>query len=1183
MTRVPYISGENAIPADVSSCRIPKRPIPFLAISLGGSGAQILKAVKRTFADRFSCPQDQDKPCRTAYLHFDTDPHAGDSLADGEFVWLHSPALHEASKLQFQPSLTDSEREWVGSLLKERNWHQTRQGTRLIFSRCYEQVYTALSTALLSVADNSGTSNAQRKGPADIEIAVITGLCGKTGSGLFLDMTHFIRHVMRSHPALSGLHCHLTGYIVMPDVSLQACPETDIARRQMQANAYAALKELDFWMDPHKHRTPYTMAFANDIRIKDGWNLFDRCILLSGQTADGRTVDDPWDTISQTVADSLIQLLADTLQDYFHGRYDTILYASQHLGNMGIRKPYPLNYCYDAIGTCARRIPMQKILHIEATQLFSSFMPRRDDRGTYLTSDALLTDEYAAHRAKKILGDPEALYADFSAALPLPIFGNELSTEVIRHWASLSVLHTAEAAAGHYLTAAWLRFEDFCEAVMLHPQFGPFGLRNYLADPEKGLIFELEMQLTSWNRLSDSLSQKLDALQMKYEQAWQKCEHPPLLGRKRAKSEYILSAYDYTAGIRQSSFMGAHVKAARQLLQRIQDYLAQSLQPLCDDLAHLYDAFREMPADTSPRYADILDAETLRPRIVQQFATANEEQHISQNFLRALCRESLRYDPTTERDSAAFSYPTEGRPAVWALMKETLDSCFGCINSQSLDDLMLQASTDANIPLRDLIEKIADSVYQGAQPLFAQHPAFSAESSASSAFISLPDNAPMHLEHLSRNVLRSTEVLSPQRNQIFCLRIWSGLPLYRYALLPELYQAYQECLADPLASVGLHLVRSDHAGANCISDWEKLPDPAPFYFFSPHGSPAAESAWKDACQLAGRAIECGMIHVTLTGRNGDPESRIHQYRQGIPSTHLVPGSAMAEEVVNILRDVIDTDTQEYLTLAHKASKLSALLQEAETVTREISINPQVMTRCLGLIGKDCDPSDPAVAVDPLRLDAARSNHQQICAAVVAADLLQFPVLLQQVQDQIDGWEALSNALRISPEREPKPWTARFDHAATFAGMVVCGSLAITPESAGYTDDAGQTIPLMQGSVPSADLQALPFFSQVCAFAADLPEDSALRQHFDQQHKDWLDRMHKGQLTTADYKDAAQRCRIAQALCRRELDKAQQDLAQPDTDAVMLNRIIAMLSATAVSLHDEQCQMDLALQMNPDHN
>lgn len=126
MTRVPYISGENAIPADVSSCRIPKRPIPFLAISLGGSGAQILKAVKRTFADRFSCPQDQDKPCRTAYLHFDTDPHAGDSLADGEFVWLHSPALHEASKLQLQPSLTDSEREWVGSLLKERNWQDRK-------------------------------------------------------------------------------------------------------------------------------------------------------------------------------------------------------------------------------------------------------------------------------------------------------------------------------------------------------------------------------------------------------------------------------------------------------------------------------------------------------------------------------------------------------------------------------------------------------------------------------------------------------------------------------------------------------------------------------------------------------------------------------------------------------------------------------------------------------------------------------------------------------------------------------------------------------------------------------------------------------------------------------------------------------------------------------------------------
>ena len=72
---------------------------------------------------------------------------------------------------------------------------------------------------------------------ADVEVYVISSLSGGTGSGSFLDVGFMARHLMR------GSVSKIYGFFLLPRV-FGGLPAT--GRRN--ANAYAALKELDYYM-----------------------------------------------------------------------------------------------------------------------------------------------------------------------------------------------------------------------------------------------------------------------------------------------------------------------------------------------------------------------------------------------------------------------------------------------------------------------------------------------------------------------------------------------------------------------------------------------------------------------------------------------------------------------------------------------------------------------------------------------------------------------------------------------------------------------------------------------------------------------------------------------------------------------------------------------------------------------
>ena len=76
---------------DIGIDRVEKIPVPLLVVGLGGTGCDVLRTIKETFAERYVLPKDkkgQDLPApnKTAYLGFDSRGERPDGLEVSEYV-----------------------------------------------------------------------------------------------------------------------------------------------------------------------------------------------------------------------------------------------------------------------------------------------------------------------------------------------------------------------------------------------------------------------------------------------------------------------------------------------------------------------------------------------------------------------------------------------------------------------------------------------------------------------------------------------------------------------------------------------------------------------------------------------------------------------------------------------------------------------------------------------------------------------------------------------------------------------------------------------------------------------------------------------------------------------------------------------------------------------------------------
>ena len=179
---------------------------------------------------------------------------------------------------------------------------QLRPIGRLCFFRNYVTFKQLLETKLINLDKIRDMETAQNRGFPVVGnyqlIYVVSSLCGGTGAGMFMDVVHRIRAKVRNNARIVGI-------FFLPDV-LEAEISSDLQRRRIRANAYAALKELNYFQETQRFRTLYP---SEQIELPDTpYAPFDFIFLMGRTNRDGRSLARKSD--AESMAAHLIQLTA---------------------------------------------------------------------------------------------------------------------------------------------------------------------------------------------------------------------------------------------------------------------------------------------------------------------------------------------------------------------------------------------------------------------------------------------------------------------------------------------------------------------------------------------------------------------------------------------------------------------------------------------------------------------------------------------------------------------------------------------------------------------------------------------------------------------------------------------------------------------------------------------------------
>lgn len=268
---------------------------PTLVIGLGGSGANVVRYVKRRFLKTWRAGEQgdfTDLPAALQVLAVDTEPLVNPS--DEEPLYSHEYAFlgkFDATRLvqnrqNHAPYLDwwqwDSDDLPLGYI--HNGARQLRPIGRLAFFRNYVTFKTLMTDKLRATRQLASIQEAEERGfpvAADHQlIYIVSSLCGGTGAGMFLDVAHRVRQEVGSNASIVGI-------FLMPS-TFESEIRSDLQRRRIQANAYAALKELNHFHECQDFKALYPSEKTPMPTTK--YRALDRIFLVERTNADGRTL-----------------------------------------------------------------------------------------------------------------------------------------------------------------------------------------------------------------------------------------------------------------------------------------------------------------------------------------------------------------------------------------------------------------------------------------------------------------------------------------------------------------------------------------------------------------------------------------------------------------------------------------------------------------------------------------------------------------------------------------------------------------------------------------------------------------------------------------------------------------------------------------------------------------------------
>jgi len=345
---------------------------PTVIIGLGGTGKWVLTYVKKNLLDTYG----GRIPKTVKLLSFDTtqekvsrdgrpqeeDAHVGDVQLDkSEFFYLGGNIRQICLDIREKGSYPH-----IGSWLQAGNYLESLEtdaydigqgagqkrpfGRMAIFNDLQIQNQNELIIRIRKAITDAVAANESQTA---VEIYIVASLAGGTGSGMFIDVAHLARWYAEKQSK--------TGFAVRGFLALQNTFRSVITVDQVEANAAAAMRELDRFMLIFDQPYPitYNPNFA-DLRTTYGGRtgkLFDNCYLLDA-ARDRIPLDGipPKYGVYPSIADCITMLLDPSTGDTYAQHYKNV---NTRIAQVQTQTGQPM---YSSLGTYSLILPVEDII-----------------------------------------------------------------------------------------------------------------------------------------------------------------------------------------------------------------------------------------------------------------------------------------------------------------------------------------------------------------------------------------------------------------------------------------------------------------------------------------------------------------------------------------------------------------------------------------------------------------------------------------------------------------------------------------------------------------------------------------------------------------------------------------------------------------------------------------------------
>lgn len=364
----------------------------YVFISAGGVGHKALSELKRTIVREVDS---EDIKKQVMFFAVDTAIQEMDNCVEGEeftndeIMKIPFDGAHDSINPRMMLKQFDS---WVNPQL----WAETGgEGSNSKFfggtgagamRQCGRVLFAQSAAQEMLEKKLSGISNMAAQMGADapvskIQIFFLTGISGGTGSGTIVDLAFLTRHYLKNILGNIMHKVSFSAYLFLPS----ACSDAQVSAQEAvngNRNAYAALKEIDYFMtltDRNEHFTmDYGTVSAANVEVSD--NIFDFCTLVEGVGEGGHFLLNKARTAREIASLSILNIIcADNANT--KGKEEVFLVdsflsnttqqaKSKISSHSDSQWPREANYHYSVIGYAACVVPIDLLTVYAAKKVF---------------------------------------------------------------------------------------------------------------------------------------------------------------------------------------------------------------------------------------------------------------------------------------------------------------------------------------------------------------------------------------------------------------------------------------------------------------------------------------------------------------------------------------------------------------------------------------------------------------------------------------------------------------------------------------------------------------------------------------------------------------------------------------------------------------------------------------------